>query len=556
MQFRPVFACTGLLGALAWLTLISVQAQTSVSLNGQVSSAEEGAMEGVLVSAKKDGSNVTTTVVSNTKGEFSFPAGRIEPGKYTITVRAAGYNLGGPKTIDVGAGSGTTADIKLAKARGIPQLSSAEWLISVPGDEKFKLAWMTDCINCHTLQRVFTSPHTPDEWEGVFKRMGLYAPMTVPARPQMIVTGGARSERMRVPEPLIKQAAQYLADVGVQNPDRSYEFKTLPRPKGRATKVVITEWDLPRKEALVHDVVIDADGQAWYCDFGAQVVGELNPKTGEVKDYTLPTYRPDQPKGSLDLELDPDGNLWVGMSYQAGAAKIDRKTKVVTPYPLNKEWVGVTSQTNHITPTNMHVDGKVWMKDSETRNHYRLDIKTGKWENVGPPNDANGKSVNGYGIPSDRNNNVYMLEYSNTRVGRQDAKTLVAQAWATPSPRSRPRRGRFDDHGRLWFGEYGANAIGMFDPTTELIKEWKMPTPWSQPYDAAPTKGGAEVWTGSMLTDQVARLNTKTDEIVEYLLPRSTNIRRVFVDDTSGPLPVLWVGSNHGASIVRVEPLD
>jgi streptogramin lyase len=53
----------------------------------------------------------------------------------------------------------------------------------------------------------------------------------------------------------------------------------------------------------------------------------------------------------------------------------------------------------------------------------------------------------------------------------------------------------------------------------------------------------------------VSRLNTATGEVVDYLLPRTTNIRRVFVDET-GARPVLWVGSNHGASIVKVEPLD
>jgi virginiamycin B lyase len=57
-----------------------------------------------------------------------------------------------------------------------------------------------------------------------------------------------------------------------------------------------------------------------------------------------------------------------------------------------------------------------------------------------------------------------------------------------------------------------------------------------------------------MLNDQVARLDTKTDEIVEYLLPRPTNIRRVFVDDTGAP-SVLSVGSDRGAFIVKVEPL-
>jgi streptogramin lyase len=53
----------------------------------------------------------------------------------------------------------------------------------------------------------------------------------------------------------------------------------------------------------------------------------------------------------------------------------------------------------------------------------------------------------------------------------------------------------------------------------------------------------------------VSRLDTKSGEITEYLLPRTTNIRRVSVQET-GPRPVLWVGNNHGSAIVRVEPLE
>ena len=37
-------------------------------------------MEGVLVSAKKTGSNITVTVVSDKEGRYSFPATRLEPG--------------------------------------------------------------------------------------------------------------------------------------------------------------------------------------------------------------------------------------------------------------------------------------------------------------------------------------------------------------------------------------------------------------------------------------------------------------------------------------------
>jgi hypothetical protein len=53
----------------------------------------------------------------------------------------------------------------------------------------------------------------------------------------------------------------------------------------------------------------------------------------------------------------------------------------------------------------------------------------------------------------------------------------------------------------------------------------------------------------------VARLNPATGEWVEYLLPRNTNIRRVFVEDSTSPV-TFWAGSNHGGSIVRVQPLD
>ena len=102
-------------------------------------------------------------------------------------------------------------------------------------------------------------------------------------------------------------------------------------------------------------------------------------------------------------------------------------------------------------------------------------------------------------------------------------------------------------------GEIGGFG-GLFDLKADAIKGWKLPTPWSAPYDVVTTRQG-EAWTGSMLNDRVSRLNTATGEVVDYLLPRTTNIRRVFVDET-GVRPVLWVGSNHGASIVKVEPLD
>jgi streptogramin lyase len=203
-----------------------------------------------------------------------------------------------------------------------------------------------------------------------------------------------------------------------------------------------------------------------------------------------------------------------------------------------------------VSPVHSTVDGKVWGKLTSQNALMKLDVATGKYE-VLNARDVRGKNLGSYGIPSDRDNNLWLLNFDGAEIGKVDAKSGLITVYPTPTPGSRPRRGQFDAQNRLWFGEFGANAIGMFDPKTETFKEWTLPTEWSAPYDAAGANNG-DAWTGSMFSDRVARLDARANQLVEYLLPRSTNIRRVFVDDANA----LWIGNNHGAEIVKVEPLD
>ena len=78
-------------------------AQGSAALTGVVSSQAEGAMEGVLVSAKRVGSTMTMTVVSDAQGRYAFPGNRLEPGAYAVRIRATGYDVEGPASADVAA---------------------------------------------------------------------------------------------------------------------------------------------------------------------------------------------------------------------------------------------------------------------------------------------------------------------------------------------------------------------------------------------------------------------------------------------------------------------
>jgi virginiamycin B lyase len=525
------------------------------ALTGQAASSEEGPMEGVLVSAKKEGSTITVTVVTDAKGQYDFPADRLTPGHYAISIRAIGYDLGGPKAVDIAAG-GSKANLKLVRTKNLAnQLSNAEWLMSVPGPDSLK-GNMTNCVSCHTLQRVFSSFHTAEEFKEIFRRMGSYAPGSTPSQPQVLLPG-PRGDRSPMPQSQFEAESAWLASVDLSSTGTwTYEFQTLPRPKGESTKVIYTEYALPRKEAQPHDVIVDQDGMVWYSDFSNQFAGVLDPKTGEATDIPIPVLKPEQPKGSLEIELEPDQkHVWLAMMYQAGIAQIDRATHDVKAYAFPKEWQSTSAQASMVSPQHADVDGKVWTNNQDTHYMYRLDLKTGQFENLGASKDLRGKQISAYGMPTDYQNNVYQLEFGGTSIGVRDAKTGMATIYETPIRNSRPRRGRVDEQNRLWFAEYGGNAIALFDPKMAAIKEYPIPTKFTAPYDAAPNKDASVVWTGSMMTDQVERLDTKTGHITEYLLPHPTNIRRVFVEDAA-PKTILWVGSNHGASIVKVEPLD
>jgi len=525
-------------------------AQGAAALAGQVASAEEGPMEGVVVSAKKDGSTITVSVVSNAQGHYSFPAARLQPGRYSLQIRAVGYDLEGPRTADVAAGQPAATDLKLRKTKNLSkQLTNAEWMMSIPRTDDDKLQ-LINCVSCHTLERVVRSAHDADEWVPVVARMNGYAQVSQPIKPQRRVdqSRAANPERFR-------KVAEYLATINLSNGPRfEYELKTLPRIKGRGTNVVITEYDLPRATIEPHDVVI-VDGQAWYSNFGEQFLGKLDPKTGKHTEYAMPEFKKGFPTGNLDLGVDKDGNLWLGMMYQAGVAKFDPKTEKFQFWQVAPERNRNDTQLNMVTMQH-HVDGKLWVNDAGPSTLLRLDLATGKFEEFDPlailPGGKPGHSI--YDVRADSQNNVYVTEFQKNFVIRVDAKTGKFTAYQTGTPLSRNRRGRIDDQDRFWFAEYRGNKIAMLDTKEEKIQEWPLPTKFTSPYDVIWDKNG-HLWTGGMTTDRVIRLDPRSGQVVEYPLPRDTNIRRVFVDNSTTP-PTFWVGSNHGASIVKVEPLD
>jgi streptogramin lyase len=537
--------------ALAWLLAWNGAAHAqSPLLTGRVSSPEEGAMEGVLVSAKKAGSPITITVVSNQDGRFAFPAAKIGVGRYALAIRATGYALDGPATADVGAQKTAAVELRLHKVQDLSaQLTNTEWFISMPGSSEQKRP-LIECMSCHTFERIVRSKFNAAEFFGVLNRMAQFANNTTMARVQ------PRVAERKPNEELARKLADYLATVNLsKGATWSYELKTLPRPQGRATRVVITEYDMPRNTIAPHDVRTDAQGFVWYSNFVENFLGRLDPKTGAHVEFAYPVVKPGFPTGALALEPDRDGNYWLAAMFQTGLVKFNTKMRKFQTYPLAADMNANTAQQSMVMPGSSHVDGKVWTNEVSKQAVMRLDLASGKYELIDPFRDMpKGVNHSPYGMIADAQNNLYFMDFGDENIGRVDAKSFQSTIYPTPTRRSRPRRTMMDAQGRVWFAEFAANKVAMFDPKRESIREWEVPTPHTYPYDVFVDRNG-ELWSGSMSSDRILRLDVETGKSVEYLLPRQTNVRRVFVDNSTNPV-TFWVGSNHGASIVKLEPLD
>ncbi|HEX3171301.1 MAG TPA: carboxypeptidase regulatory-like domain-containing protein, partial [Burkholderiales bacterium] len=553
---RFVVALLAALAVAGAQALPAIAAETSVdtALTGVVTSAEEGAMEGVLVSAKKNGTNITITVVTDAQGRYRFPRTKLDAGQYAMRIRAAGYDLTGRVTAEVAAQQPTSLDLKLRKAQDLAaQLTNGEWIASMTGTEQQKKT-LLGCVGCHTIERIARSTYDTEGFLTTVQRMGTYANQSTPLRPQKRLTTRytdlVGEDQIKVP----RAQAQWLATVNQSHGSGwDYPLKTFPRPSGRATQVIMTEYDLPRPTIEPHDVILDASGIAWYSNFGEQSIGKLDPKTGKVTEYPVPEPKKGSPQGLLSLRTDKEGNLWAGMMYQGAIMKFEPKTEKMQVWSLPPELNRANSQVNMTSPMTLDVDGKIWTQNNGVGGVHRVDLKTGTWE-TWEPFKASPVGHNIYDVIGDSKNNVFFTDIGKEHIGRIDAKTGKITLHETPTKASGPRRAVMDDQDRLWFAQYRGNKIGVFDTKTEKFEEWPMTVPWTQPYDVALDKNG-EVWTGSMINDRIVRLDPKTGKTVDYLLPRFTNIRRVYVDNTTAR-PTFWVGSNHGASIIKLEPLD
>src|SRR3984885_8123637 len=279
-------------------------------LTGSIASATGQKLDGVQVSAKKDGSTITTNVYTDQNGEDFFPA--MADGKYQVWAQALGFETA-KSAVDL---AGTThQDFKLAaitdadeRIRQLPpEMLAAALPEDTEADAQMKRIFHNQCTGCHTPGYPLQFKFDEAGWNKIINLMKVV--------PGSGVYPGANAKVSKIIEFNRKELAAYLARARGPG-ETSMKFKDRPRPTGEAARVVWTAYDLPInpdagigaqgvKEAtavndgsdwsqgvtsklgqMPHDGNMDFDGNVYFTNNNPNklaTVGKVNAKTGEVK---------------------------------------------------------------------------------------------------------------------------------------------------------------------------------------------------------------------------------------------------------------------------------
>lgn len=544
-MMRQLYSLIAMVVLLSGVGFSATDKGVTATLEGNISSKDEGAMEGVLVSAKKVGSTITVTVVSDDRGNYRFPAGRLTPGKYDLSTWAVGYDsvdktgqeLTGAKTQKMNFVLEKLQD----KSKLAMQLSHTEWEVALGSSE------IRPCGGCHIIGRLMLKTYEPSEWEQVLYRMKNHGEGSAFRR------GGISVVRQPYEVPLVdedRKLAQYLSRVAGRDKLAQMNFKLLPRPKGEATKVILTSYELAREDSAPHDVAVDSEGMVWHSEITLPYIGKLDPKTGKDELYRVPDTKKGFPPGTFDVEFDKEGNTWFGLLWGSGVGKVDKKTGQVNVWRIDPKYDADTSKTAMIAAGSP--DGKIWFSNNPLKNFHRLDPNTGQIETF-PHTD---KSKATYGVTVDSKGNAWFAGLSNNSFGKVDAKTGRVTYYEPPTTDSAPRRIQADKRDRIWFAEFKGNKVTMFDPQTERFREWTLPSPWAGAYDVAPSDDGEIVWISGNYDDRIYRLDVKTGKIIGFAWPRPfPNVQRLAVDSTQDTTECVWVAEDNFGIATKLELL-
>jgi streptogramin lyase/mono/diheme cytochrome c family protein len=518
-------------------------ASTAAALRGGVEGVAQGrVLEGMMVQLRGDNSSITTTVYTDEQGRFEFP--KLNGGSYTLRIaRALEFKpyqrkinvTGTVKLDDIVVERVTNGEFVPATFETEAQLAGAELVWNLDGTAQEKRTFTYGCgSGCHTFGQILRNRFDEAGWRAMVTKMTHWT--------GSLLLHEARPNRIPPEEQDI--LVKWLTKV--RGPDaKDMGYLLLPGPRGPATKVIVTEYDVPHLMTAPHDPVADSKGNIWFNSHRTSWISKLDPLTGLVEDFKIPST-PGANPGQHWITVDKDDIVWFSENWSHKLGRLDPKSGAVahTQFPHFGRPINAPSLGNlALSP-----DGYIWY--------------------------ARGKAINKVDPKTAQVVNKFMLKTVSSAYGNEitgDGRFFAGGAWPedwvafldiekgetfelqTRTPRAAPKRGGFDLDGNAWFGGAGGLLV-KFDVKTRQLSEYVPPTAGVSFYEALPDKNG-EVWAGEMYAGRFVRFNPKANRWTEYVLPEPiSHNRRTWIDNSTTPVTVWYV--DHDGILVRIQPLE
>jgi virginiamycin B lyase len=277
--------------------------------------------------------------------------------------------------------------------------------------------------------------------------------------------------------------------------------KLVPGP----VQITWKEWVNPQLGQRSRDPVQGPDGLIWWVGQFGNVMGHLNPVTGEMKEYQLPANAYPH-----TVEIDAKGNAWFTGNKNGTVGYIDPKTGTTKVYKM--------PDPNAKDPHTLVFDRKgiAWFTLQNSNMVGRLDPESGdiKLVTLKTPN------AKPYGIKIDAEGNPWFSCNGHPCLYKIDPASMALTEVKLPLEGTTVRRLDIAADGIIWYVNSGLGRLGRYDPKTGEIKEWPSPSgPKSHPYAIVVVDGIVWYNESGMRPDPLVRFDPKTETFQSWAIP-------------------------------------
>lgn len=283
-----------------------------------------------------------------------------------------------------------------------------------------------------------------------------------------------------------------------------YLATTYPPNQRRASKVVsgameiqFESWRVPTLGQRPRDPVEDGDGNIWWVGQWADIMGRINPSSGEMQEFPLPAGAKPH-----SVEIGPDGSAWYTGNKNGTMGRLNPETGEIQEYPMPDP--AARDPHTHVFDQN----GILWFSLQQSNMIGRLDPSTGEIQLVNAPT-ARSRP---YGVKVAEDGSVWVACNGSNCLLKIDPNTMAVEEIKLPGEGTHVRRLDIDADGNIWWVNSGLGRLGRYIPATGEIKEWPSPSgPASHPYAIAIYKGAVWYNESGVRPDMLVRFDPESE---------------------------------------------